>query len=198
MALVVPSANIEWRITGGINGVTNSNPWLSLGGQMASVLQSDKMDNLWDPASGIERINGRTEYRWIVCWNKGNESIKNPHFYFQPRDPYVELEFSRLAVSAPVGILATEEDRPAEEEIGPEVDSPMPFTKTGESYETTNSIAPDIPAGGKLYICLRRQIPEDSPPEIKALVIVMESRIPTSASNVSLTSGGVAIMEEDN
>jgi hypothetical protein len=65
----------------------------------------------------------------------------------------------------------------------------MPFTKSTEAYETTLSIAPDIPGGGKLYICLRRVIPEDSPSENRAYRLVCESRIPTQPSTVTSTTG---------
>ena len=189
MAVVTPTA-IEFHITGGVNGVTNTNPFLSLGGQMAAKILDDKLDNLFDPVSSSERFNGKTEYRWIVCWNTGNEPFKSPHFYFLPKDENVDIEISRLSVSAPVDILPTEEDRPAELEIGPEVDVPMPFTKSTEDYETTLSIGPDIPAGGKLYICIRRVIPEDSISENRAFRLVVESRIPVQATT-SVLGGGI-------
>jgi hypothetical protein len=192
MAIVTPTPNIKFHLTGGINGATNTNPFLSLGGQMAAEIQSDKMDNLWDPVSGQDQRNGITEYRWIICYNAGTDPVRNAHFYFQPRDKYVEMEFSRLAVSAPVQILPTEEDRPVEQEIGPEVDVPMPWTKTGETYEDTQSIAPDIPAKGKLYICLKREIPKDVVSEPRAFVIICESRIPLAAS----TSASGSTQEE--
>jgi hypothetical protein len=193
MALVTPLA-IEFRITGGINGQTNTNPFQSLGGQMAARVIDDKLDNLFDPTSGLEARNGTTEYRWIVCWNTGTDPIKNPHFYFLPKDPNVDIEISRLAVSAPVGILPTEEDRPPEEEIGPEIDVPMPFEKSTEDYETTLSIGPDIPGGGRLYICVRKVIPEDSPSENRAFRLVCESRVPSSAQ----TSSSAGIFEGES
>lgn len=182
MALVIPNPNLEFHITGGIFGAVNTNPFMSLGGQMAALIQNDKLDNLWDPASRAEQVNGRTEYRWIVLWNKGNDILKSPHFYFLPKDDNIEIEISRLAVGAPVGIIPTEEDRPAVEEIGPEEDVPMPFTKTTEAFETTQSIANDVLPGGKLYICVRRVIPKDAPSENRAYVLVVESRIPVASS----------------
>jgi hypothetical protein len=190
MAVVNPIA-VEFRLTGGINGVTNTNPFLSLGGQMATKVLDDKIDNLFDPVSGLEAVQGTVEYRWIVCWNTSNEPIKQPRFYFLPKDPNVDIEISRLAVSAPVTILPTEEDRPIEEEIGPEVDVPMPFTKSTEDYETTLSKGPDIPGGGKLYICVRRVIPEDSPNENRAFRLICESRIPIQASATGSEPGEV-------
>ena len=189
MAVVPPATTIEFHITGGINGQTNTNPFLSLGGQMAAKVLDDKLDNLFDPVSSGEQNNGRTEYRWIVCWNRGNEPFKNPHFYFLPKDENVDIEICRLAISAPVDILPTEEDRPAEIEIGPEVDVPMPFTKSTEDYETTLSIGPDIPAGGKLYICVRRVIPEDSRSENRAFRLVVESRVPVQATSSTVGEG---------
>lgn len=188
MAVVSP-VQLEWHLTGGVTGSANTNPFLSLGGAMAAKIIDDKLDNLWDPASSQEQRDGSEEYRWIVLWNTSNEPFKNPHFYFLPKDPNVDIEFSRLSVSAPVKILPTEEDRPIEQEIGPEIDVPMPFTRSTEDYETTLSIAPDIPGGGKLYICVRRIIPEDSPSENRAYRLVCESRIPTQASQVSETVG---------
>lgn len=192
MAVVVPLA-VAFHITGGVNGSANTNPFFSLGGQMAAAVLNDRFDNLFDPVSGLEARDGRTEYRWIVCRNTGNDSIKSPHFYFLPKDENIDIEFSKFAVSAPVTILPTEEDRPPEDEIGPEIDVPMPFTKSTEDYETTLSIGPDIPAGGKLYICVRRVIPEDSVSENRAFRLVCESRIPTQAS---ITAVGVTGMEE--
>jgi hypothetical protein len=186
MAVVV-SPQLEFHLTGGINGATNTNPYLSLGGVMATVLKDNRMDNLWDPISTQEQSEGWIEYRWIVLFNNRQEPLKNPHFYFIPKDPYVDIEFSRLAVSYPVTILAHEDDRPPEEEIGPEVDVPMPFTKSTEDFETTQSVSPDIPAMGKLYICVRRAIPDEAPSENKAYVIVVESRVPqvTAAEELS-------------
>lgn len=181
MAVVVPLA-VQFHITGGVNGSVNQNPFFSLGGQMAATILDDRFENLFDPVSSLEARDGRTEYRWIVCRNTGNDSIKSPHFYFLPKDVNVDIEFSRLAVSAPVEILPTEEDRPIEAEVGPEIDVPMPFTKSTEAYETTLSIGPDIPPGGKLYICIRRVIPEDSISENRAFRLVCESRIPSQAS----------------
>lgn len=185
MALVITNPNLEFHITGGIYGQANTNPFTSLGGQMAAVIQNDKMSNLFDPASLLEQTQGRIEYRWIVLWNKGTEQIVKPHFYFMPKDDYVDIEFSRLAVGAPVKILPTEEDRPIEEEIGPEVDVPMPFTKSTEAYETTQSISKDIPPGGRLYICVRRVIPEGAPSENRAFVLVVESRVPAVTTAAS-------------
>lgn len=178
MALIIPNPAYEFRLTGGVNGQTNTNPFMSLGGQMAVKIISDKLDNLFDPISTSQQGLGSTEYRWIVFFNTSNDTIKNPHFYFSPKDSFIDIEFSRLALSAPVTILAHEDDRPLEIEIGPEVDVPMPFTKSTENYETTLSIAQDILPGGKLYICVRRQIPEDYPSENRAAVLVMESRVP--------------------
>lgn len=186
MALVI-SPTIRFHLTGGIVGSTNTNPFLSLGGQMAAQMFNDKLDNLFDPVSTQEQNNGRVEYRWIVCRNIGADPLLNPHFYFLPKDPYIDIEFSRLAVSAPVGILPTEEDRPPEIELGPEVDIPMPFTKSTEDYETTQSIGPDIPAnGGMLYICVRRAIPEDAVSENRAAVLVCESRVALQATSPAL------------
>lgn len=186
MAAVTPQ--LEWRLTGGITGASNTNPFNSLGGQMAAKILDDKLDNLWDPVSSLQQRDGSEEYRWIILWNTATEPFRNAHFYFLPKDPNVDLEISRLAVSFPVKILPTEEDRPVEEEIGPEVDVPMPFTKTTEDYETTLSVAPDIPGGGKLYICLRRVIPEDSPSENRAFRLVCESRILSSQTTGLQTS----------
>jgi hypothetical protein len=191
MALVIPNPAYEFHLTGGIIGVTNTNPFMSLGGQMATRILTDKMDNLFDPISTNQQSIGSTEYRWIVFLNTSTETIKSPHFYFSPKDPFIDIEFSRLALSAPVSILAREDDRPAEDEIGPEVDVPMPFTKSKEDYETTLSISTDILPGGKLYICIRREIPEDTPSESKAAVLIMESRVPivtTSTSELSVSS----------
>jgi len=183
MALIIPNPAYEFRLTGGVNGQTNTNPFMSLGGQMAIKIISDKLDNLFDPISTNQQANGSTEYRWIVFFNTSSDTIKNPHFYFSPKDPFIEIEFSRLSLSAPVTILAHEDDRPLEEEIGPEVDVPMPFTKSTENYETTLSISRDILPGGKLYICVRREIPEDYPSENRAAVLVMESRVPLATSS---------------
>ena len=174
---------LEWHITGGIFGQANANPFMSLGGQMAAKVLDDKLDNLFDPVGTIEQTKGSTEYRWIVLYNAGGELFRNPHFYFLPKNPNIDIEICRLEVSTPVRILPTEEDRPTEEEIGPEVDVPMPFEKTTEAYESTLSVGPDIPAGGKLYICVRRIIPEDSPSENRAFRLVCESRIPSSESS---------------
>jgi hypothetical protein len=190
MSVVTPLA-VEFHITGGVNGSVNTNPFFSLGGQMAAKVLDDRFENLFDPVSSLEARNGRTEYRWIVCLNTGNDSIKNPHFYFLPKDENVDIEFSRLNVSAPVNIIPTEEDRPEVSEIGPEQDVPMPFTKSTEDYETTLSIAPDIPAGGKLYICIRRVIPEDSVSENRAFRLICESRIPSQASVSALQITGL-------
>lgn len=189
MAAIVSPTVLEWHLTGGSKGVSNNNPFDSTGGQMAVKILDDKLDNLFDPVSFQEQRDGTTEYRWIVLWNTSNDPFKNPHFYFLPKDPNVDIEISRLAVSAPVKILPTEVDRPVVEEIGPEIDVPMPFEKSTEAYETTLSIAPDIPGGGKLYICVRRVIPEDSPSENRAFRLVVESRIPTQASTASSTTG---------
>lgn len=182
MALIIPNAAYEFHLTGGVNGQTNTNPFMSLGGQMAVKIISDKLDNLFDPLSTSQQSTGSTEYRWIVFLNTSSETVKNPHFYFSPIDPFIDIEFSRLALSAPVTILAREDDRPLEIEIGPEVDVPMPFTKSTESYETTLSLSPDILPGGKLYICIRREIPKDITSENRAAVLVMESRVPLSTS----------------
>lgn len=193
MALIIPNPAYEFHLTGGVNGVTNTNPFMSLGGQMAVKIISDKLDNLFDPISTVQQNLGITEYRWIVFLNTSTDTIKSPHFYFSPIDPFIDIEFSRLSLSAPVTILASEDDRPLEEEIGPEVDVPMPFTKSTEDYETTLSISPDILPGGKLYICVRREIPEDQPSENRAAVLVMESRVPlaiTSSSDQSLAEVG--------
>lgn len=184
MAVVSPTA-LEFHLTGGINGQTNTNPFLSLGGQMAAKVLDDKLDNLFDPISSFEQSIGRTEYRWIVLLNNGTEPLKSPHFYFLPKDENVDIEISRLDVSVPVDILPTEEDRPAELEIGPEFDAPMPFTKSTEDYETTLSIGPDIPAGGRLYICVRRVVAEDSPSENRAFRLIVESRIPVTATTAT-------------
>ena len=197
MSVVTPLA-VEFHITGGVNGNVNTNPFFSLGGQMAAKILDDRFENLFDPVSSLEARDGRTEYRWIVCLNTGSDSIKSPHFYFLPKDENVDIEFSRLSVSAAVEVLPTEEDRPIVEEIGPEQDVPMPFTKSTEDYETTLSIAPDIPAGGKLYICVRRVIQEDSISENRAFRLVCESRIPgqasTSASQITgLLESGEAV-----
>ena len=183
MALVIPNPAYEFHLTGGINGASNTNPFLSLGGQMAVKIISDKLDNLFDPVGTSQQNLGSTEYRWIILFNNSNDTIKNPHFYFSPKDPFIDIEFSRLAVSAPVGILSHEDDRPPEEEIGPEVDVPMPFTKSTESYETTLSISKDILPGGRLYICIRREIPEDAVSENRAAVLVMESRVPVATQS---------------
>lgn len=191
MALVVPNPAYEFRLTGGVNGQTNTNPFLSLGGQMATKILNDKLDNLWDPVGTSEQNTGKIEYRWIVFWNTSNDTLKSPHFYFSPKDPFIDIEFSRLSLSAPVGILDHEDDRPPEEEIGPEVDVPMPFTKSTEDYETTLSIGPDIPTGGKLYICVRRAIPEDTISENRAAVIVMESRVPVVTSTLTSSASEV-------
>ena len=190
MAVVVPSA-LEFHITGGINGTTNTNPFMSLGGQMAALIQDNKLDNLFDPVSSFQQENGSIEYRWIVLFNNSGETIKNPHFYFMPKDPFTDIEFSRLALSAPVSILQLEDDRPKEEEIGPEVDVPMPFTKSTEDYETTLSIGPDLLPGAKLYICVRREIPEGAVSENRAFVIVVESRVPVVSTTTSSESEGV-------
>lgn len=185
MAAVVSPAQLEWHLTAGIRGASNTNPFDSLGGQMAAQILDDKLDNLFDPVSSQEQKNGSIEYRWIVLQNKGTDSFKNPHFYFLPKDPNIGIEFSRLSVSAPVTILPTEDDRPLEEEIGPEVDVPMPFEKTTEDYDTTLSISPDILAGGKLYICIRRVIPDGSPSENRAFRLVCESRVLQATSTAS-------------
>lgn len=182
MAAVVSPAQLEWHLTAGIRGATNTNPFDSLGGQMAAKILDDKLDNLFDPVSSQEQRDGSIEYRWVVLLNTGGDTFKNPHFYFLPKDPNVDIEFSRLAVSAPVSILPTEDERPLEEEIGPEIDVPMPFEKSTEDYDTTLSVSPDILAGGKLYICVRRVIAEDSPSENRAFRLVCESRIPQSVS----------------
>lgn len=184
-AVEVSPAQLEWHLTAGIRGATNTNPFDSLGGQMAAKILDDKLDNLFDPVSSQEQKNGSMEYRWIVLQNKGTDSFKNPHFYFLPKDPNIGIEFSRLAISAPVSILPTEEERPLEEEIGPEEDVPMPFEKSTEDYETTLSISPDILAGGKLYICVRRVIPEESPSENRAFRLVCESRVLQATSTAS-------------
>ena len=188
MAIVVipPTPDsVEFHLTGGVNGVANANPNMSLGGQMAVKIIGDKLDNLFDPISTVQQNTGSVEYRWIVLFNNSTETIKAPRFYFMPKDPFIDIEFSRLALSAPVTILAHEDDRPIEEEIGPEVDVPMPFEKTTEDYETTLSIAPDILPGGKLYICVRRNIPEDSVSENRAVGLVWESRVPEASSTIS-------------
>jgi predicted DNA-binding ArsR family transcriptional regulator len=188
-AVVISPAQLEWHLTGGIRGATNTNPFDSLGGQMAVKILDDKMDNLFDPVSAQEQKNGSIEHRWIVLQNKGTEPFKNPHFYFLPKDPNVDIEISRLSVSAPVTILPTEEDRPLVEEIGPEVDVPMPFEKSTEDYETTLSISPDILAGGKLYICVRRVIEEGSPSENRAFRLVCESRVLQATSTAASVGG---------
>jgi hypothetical protein len=184
MALVIPEPKLEFHLTGGINGSTNTNPFLSLGGTMAAPIKDNKLDNLFDPITTQEQSEGWVEYRWIILYNNRNEPLKNPHFYGMPKDPYMDIEFSRLAVSFPVSILQHEDDRPPEEEIGPEIDVPMPFTKTTEDYATTLSISPDIPAQGKLYICVRRVIPAEAISENRAFVIVVESRVPDASSGV--------------
>lgn len=196
MALVIPDPAFEFHLTGGVNGVTNTNPNMSLGGQMAAKIINDKLDNLFDPISTNQQNLGSTEYRWIVFLNTKNESIKAPHFYFSPKDPFIEIEFSRLSVSAPPTILAHEDDRPPEEEIGPEVDVPMPFTRSTESYETTLSIAPDVLPGGKLYICVRREIPEHHPSENRAAVLVIESRVPAATSSIAASSAEQSVIGE--
>src|SRR5262245_36091727 len=104
MAVVVTPLALEFHITGGVNGSVNINPFFSLGGQMARKISDDTFENLFDPISSLEARNGRTEYRWIVCLNTGTDSIRDPHFYFLPKDENVDIEFSRLAVSAPVTI----------------------------------------------------------------------------------------------
>jgi hypothetical protein len=184
MALVTPNPLLEFHITGGQLGASNTNPFFSLGGQMAALIANDKLDNLWDPVSSTQQEAGSTEYRWIVLYNKTTQTMKNPHFYFLPKDPNVDIEFSRLAVSAPVSILAHEDDRPDELEIGPEQDVPMPFTKSTEDFFTTQSVGPDIPSQGKLYICIRRVIDKEALSENRAYVLVAESRIPSAASTV--------------
>lgn len=179
---VVTSPSLEFHLTGGINGQSNNNPFASLGGIMAlSKIQEGKMDNLWDPVSSGQQIEGLTEYRWIVLWNTGTEPFNNAHFYFMPKDDNVDIEFSRIAMSQPVEILSTEEERPSEAEIGPEEDVPMPFTKSTDSYETTKSIK-SIPSGGKLYICVRRVISANAPSENRAYVLVAESRVTTATA----------------
>lgn len=194
MALVIPNPAYEFHLTGGINGISNTNPNLSLGGQMAAKIIGDKIDNLFDPVGTSQQSTGSTEYRWMVFFNNSNDTVKNPHFYFSPKDPFIDIEFSRLSLSAPVSILDREDDRPTEEEIGPEVDVPMPFTKSTEDYETTLSIGPDILPGGKLYICVRRQIPEDVVSENRAAVIVMESRVPIVTTTSASSSGTEVIV----
>jgi hypothetical protein len=180
-----PGPRVRFYITGGIFGQANKNPFFSLGGQQAALVVDNKLDNLFDPVSSDEQNKGKTEYRWITVQNRGTEPCLNPHFYFLPKDPNIEIEICRLPISQPVSILPTEEDRPSEEEIGPEIDLPMPFTKTTEDYETTLSIGPDIPVLGKLYICVRRVIPEDAPSENRGFALVCESRILSSTSSAS-------------
>lgn len=186
MAVVVNPQTIEFHLTGGITGVTNANPFASLGGQMAVKVLDDKLDNLFDPVSTVQQEEGIIEYRWIVILNTSAETIKNPHLYFMPKDNNIDIEISRLALSAPVTILAIEENRPPVEEIGPEIDVPMPFTKSTEDYETTLSISPDILPGGKLYVCVRRNIPKGAVSENRAFRLICESRIPSSEVNVEL------------
>ena len=185
MAVVTPSPSLYFHLTGGVNGSQNNNPYMSLGGVMARAILSDKLDNLFDPISSTQQNEGSIEYRWIILLNNGTEPLKSPHFYFSPKDPYIDIELSRLAVGAAVTILAHEDDRPLEEEIGPEIDVPMPFEKTTESYETTKCIGPNILPGGKLYICVRRNIPEGAQSENKAAVLVVESRVPVVTSSAS-------------
>ena len=180
MAAVTPI--MEFHLTGGRIGAANTNPFESLGGQMAAKILDDKMENLFDPVSSTQQKSGITEYRWIVLLNTGTDPIINPHFYFLPKDENIDIELSRLAQSAPVSILQIEDDRPKEEEIGPEVDVPMPFTKSTEHYETTLNIGNDILPGGKLYICVRRVIPEGAISENRAFRLICESRIPIQAT----------------
>lgn len=186
-----PGPRVRFYITGGIFGTTNKNPFFSLGGQQAALVTDDKLDNLFDPVSSNEQTNGRTEYRWITVQNRGTEPFLSPHFYFLPKDPYVDIELSRLGINIPPKILPTEEDRPSEEEIGPELDVPMPFEKTTEAYETTLSVGPDIPVLGKLWICVRRRIPEGAVSENRGFRLVCETRI------MSADSSGAFIKQEE-
>jgi hypothetical protein len=150
----------EFRLTG---GTTNGNPFLSLGGLMSNTKITDgKISNLWDDVSQIQYTEGVTEYRWFVFYNNGSDVLKTPHFYFLPKDDYVDIEFSKLPLGIPPTLLSNEETRPSEEEIGPEIDFPMPFEKSTEDWATTQSVYNNIPAQGKLYICARRLIPPDA------------------------------------
>jgi hypothetical protein len=157
---MVTTADLEWHLTG---GTSNTNPFLSLGGEMSTTkIPTTEIHQIWDPVTGLEQTEGDVEYRWIVLFNKGNDKFRNPHFYFVPKDPNVGIELSRLPLNVAPTELDLEEIRPSEEEIGPEVDVPMPFTKATEDYKTTQVIGPDIPPNTKLYICLQRTIPDES------------------------------------
>jgi hypothetical protein len=157
---MVTATDLEWHITG---GTSNTNPFLSLGGEMSTTqIQKTEMHQLWDPVTSTQAFQGLEEYRWIALYNKGNDIFRNPHFYFVPKDPRVDIEISRLPVNVAPQELDLEEIRPGEEEIGPDIDFPMPFEKSTEDYRTTLSIGPNIPAKGKLYICMRRLIPDES------------------------------------
>lgn len=157
---MVLGTDLEWHLTG---GTSNTNPFLSLGGEMSTTqIQKTEMHQLWDPVTATQANDGIEEYRWIVLFNKGNDTFRNPHFYFVPKDSRVDIELSRLPLNVAPQELDLEDIRPSEEEIGPEVDVPMPFTKTTEDYKTTQSIGPNIPPNTKLYICMRRVIDEES------------------------------------
>lgn len=157
---MVTETQLEWHLTG---GTSNTNPFLSLGGEMSTTqIPKTAIHQLWDPVSSLQQQEGSVEYRWIALQNKGAETYRNPHFYFVPKDPNVDMEISRLPINVAPTELDLEEIRPAEEEIGPEVDVPMPFTKGTEDYNTTGLIGPNIPPNGKLFICLQRTIPEES------------------------------------
>lgn len=157
---MVTATDLEWHLTG---GTSNTNPFLSLGGEMStSKIPGTNINQLWDDVTSGQANEGIVEYRWIVLLNKGNDTFRNPHFYFIPKDPNVDLEISRLPLNVAPAELDLEDIRPSEEAIGPEIDFPMPFSKSTEDYKTTQSLGPSIPPNGKLFICLQRTIPDES------------------------------------
>ena len=153
---MVTSGDLEWHLTG---GTSNTNPFLSLGGEMSTTqIPKTEIHQLWDAITSTQATEGIVEYRWIVLMNKGKDTFRNPRFYFVPKDPRVDIELSRLPLGVAPQELDLEDIRPSEEEIGPEVDFPMPFTKSTEDYRTTKSLGPNIPPNGRLFICMQRII----------------------------------------
>ena len=170
---------IEFRLSG---GETNTNPFLSLGSFMSNdivnggIIVDGVMDNVWDDLSAAERLGGDTSYRWIYLFNNSIETLRTPHMYFTPADPFVRAMFIIKGVNQIPDLLPDEHTAPPSDEIGVVTTFPTPFL-TGESYETTSAVGPDLTPGQFIAICLKRVIPINTDPSLKAQYrLVIESR----------------------
>ena len=138
---------LKFYLSGGGN---NSDIFQSLGGaiSLTTQIKQDEFNNLWGDIGSLDLVTGVTQYRCVYMKNESSNTVfENPRAWFNIRDPYVSIQWTKLGVNKRVALLPNERTVPPAAEVGTAGPTPPPPPVARFIYPSENVTASSTLSG---------------------------------------------------